>query len=126
MGKPTICICENKDADQLRGDQRLCFRYTDNLQFLSFLNPNFPASNHLLWLYSPVCVGPGRNPHCWFSHAQAHIGFLQIGLQVQSKSFRDVLVSFSVCIQRPWVQSKVTKAFRTLIPIFPSPSTIPI
>ena len=30
MGKPTICICENKDADQLRGnreaDQRLCFR----------------------------------------------------------------------------------------------------
>ena len=29
--KPTICICENKDADQLRGnreaDQRLCFRY---------------------------------------------------------------------------------------------------
>ena len=32
--KPTICICENKDADQLRGnheaDQRLCFHYTDN------------------------------------------------------------------------------------------------
>ena len=34
MGKPTICICENKGADQLRGnreaDQRLCFRYTDS------------------------------------------------------------------------------------------------
>ena len=33
MGKPTICICENKDTDQLRGnreaDQRLCFRYLD-------------------------------------------------------------------------------------------------
>ena len=32
--KPDFCICENKDADQLRGnreaDQRLCFRYTDN------------------------------------------------------------------------------------------------
>ena len=31
--KPAFCICENKDADQLRGnreaDQRLCFRYTD-------------------------------------------------------------------------------------------------
>ena len=29
----TFCICENKDADQLRGnheaDQRLCFRYMD-------------------------------------------------------------------------------------------------
>ena len=35
MGKPTICIGENKDADQLRGnreaDQRLCFRYSDSL-----------------------------------------------------------------------------------------------
>ena len=34
MGKPTICIGENKDADQLRGnreaDQRLYFRYSDS------------------------------------------------------------------------------------------------
>ena len=34
MRKPTICICENKDADQLRSnceaDQRLCFRYMDS------------------------------------------------------------------------------------------------
>ena len=34
MWKPTFCICENKDADQLRGDreadQRLCFRYIDS------------------------------------------------------------------------------------------------
>ena len=32
--KPAFCICENKDADQLRGnreaDQRLCFSYTDS------------------------------------------------------------------------------------------------
>ena len=32
--KPDICICENKDADQLRGnrqaDQHLCFRYMDS------------------------------------------------------------------------------------------------
>ena len=32
--KPAFCICENKDADQLRGnreaDQRLCFRYTNS------------------------------------------------------------------------------------------------
>ena len=31
MRKPDFCICENKDADQLRGnreaDQRLCFCY---------------------------------------------------------------------------------------------------
>ena len=34
MGKPTICLGENKGADQLRGnreaDQRLCFRYSDS------------------------------------------------------------------------------------------------
>ena len=33
MRKSAFCICENKDADQRRGnreaDQRLCFRYTD-------------------------------------------------------------------------------------------------
>ena len=32
--RPTICICENKGADQLRSnceaDQHLCFRYTDS------------------------------------------------------------------------------------------------
>ena len=32
--KPDICMCENKNADQLRGnckaDQRICFRHTDS------------------------------------------------------------------------------------------------
>ena len=35
MRKPSFYICENKDADQLRGDreadQRLCFRYKDSI-----------------------------------------------------------------------------------------------
>ena len=34
MRKPTFCLCENKDANQLCGyreaDQRLCFRYIDS------------------------------------------------------------------------------------------------
>ena len=34
MRKPAFCICENKDADQLRGnreaDQRLCLCYIDS------------------------------------------------------------------------------------------------
>ena len=74
MGKPTICICENKGADQLRGnreaDQRLCFRYSDStipllltaklisafvfatriVQFLFYLNPKFQASSSFLLL----------------------------------------------------------------------------
>ena len=74
MGKPTICIGENKDADQLRGnreaDQRLCFRYSDSTIPL-LLNPKFQASSSFLCLYRPVCVGPVQKPHCWFSHEAA-------------------------------------------------------
>ena len=32
------------------------------VQSLYFLNTKSQASCHLLWLYSPVCVGPGRKP----------------------------------------------------------------
>ena len=36
MRKPAFCICENKDADQLRcnreANQRLCFHYIDTPQ----------------------------------------------------------------------------------------------
>ena len=63
MRKPAFSICENKDADQLCGkgkaDQRLCFRYMDST--IPPL-PKFQASSHLLWLYSLICVGPGREP----------------------------------------------------------------
>ena len=76
MGKLTICICENKGADQLRGnreaDQRLCFRYSDST-LLFYLNPKFQASSSFLCLYRSVCVRPGRKPHCSFFHEMAHI-----------------------------------------------------
>ena len=32
------------------------------VQSFFYLNPKFQASSHLLWLYSPVCVGPGWKP----------------------------------------------------------------
>ena len=55
-------FCENKGADQQRGnraaDQRLCFCYIDSaIPFLP--KSEISASSHILWLYSPVCVGPG-------------------------------------------------------------------
>ena len=60
MRKPTFCICENKDADQLRGDreadQRLCFRYIDStfpLLSISEISSLSPSS---------VAVQPGL---CW-------------------------------------------------------------
>ena len=77
MGKPTICIGENKDADQLCGnreaDQRIVFA-TRIVQLLFYLNPKFQASSSFLCLYRPVCVRPVRKPHCWFSHEAAHRG----------------------------------------------------
>ena len=45
MRKPTFCICENKDADQLckdrEADQRLCFRYIDSTISLLSKYENF-------------------------------------------------------------------------------------
>ena len=59
MRTPVFCICENKGADQLRGnctaDQRHCFA-AKIVQFLYFLNPKFQASSQYLWLYSSIFV----------------------------------------------------------------------
>ena len=98
MRKPTICIGENKGADQLRSnceaDQRLCFRYTDStIPLLSKSKTTFCDS------ISPVCVGLGRDPNCWFSHAPAHFtAFLysrlwSIDMQI-CNIFRNNLVFF--------------------------------
>ena len=53
------CICENKDADQLRGnriaDQRLYFRYLDSTIHV----PLLPKSKISSFYPSPVAVKPG-------------------------------------------------------------------
>ena len=75
MIKPAFCICENKAADQLCGNRTVIRAFvvaTQIVQSLFFLNPKFQASSCLLWLYSPVCVGPGRNLEDRFSHDKAH------------------------------------------------------
>ena len=77
MRKPAFCICENKDADQLRGnreaDQRLCFRYTDSTIPLLFkseiLKPLAIFCDCLVRFVSDL-VG---NPEDRFSHVAAHI-----------------------------------------------------
>ena len=79
MGKPTICIGENKDADQLCGNREAdttklisAFVFsTQIVQFLFYLNPKFQTSSSFLCLYRLVCIGPVRKPHCWFSHEVA-------------------------------------------------------
>ena len=81
MGKPTICMCENKDADQLRSnceaDQHLCFRYSNST--LPLLLKSEISS---FWLFSvSVQLGLCRTCSettllCWFSHMAAQIGLL--------------------------------------------------
>ena len=70
MRKPTICMGENKDADQLRGnreaDQRLCFRYTDST-FPPLLIPKFSR----FWV-SSVTVQAGL---CWTWSETQIVGF---------------------------------------------------
>ena len=73
--KPAFCICENKDADQLRGnhkaDQRLCFRYLDStiplLSRFEILKPLAIFFVSTAWFVSDL-VG---NPEDRFSHIEA-------------------------------------------------------
>ena len=53
---------------------------TQIVQFLYFLNPKFPASSHLLYVYSSVCVGPT----CFENHTA---GFLMTRL---NRAYRDL------------------------------------
>ena len=57
MRKPFFCICQNKDADPLRGnreaDKRLCFHYLDSTI------PLLPKSEILSFKPSCVVVQPG-------------------------------------------------------------------
>ena len=75
--KPAFCICENKDADKLRGDheadQHLCFRYIDTAI------PLLPKSE----IIKPPAIFCGctaqfvsdlvGNPEDRFSQNEAHI-----------------------------------------------------
>ena len=89
-----MCIGENKDADQLRSnreaDQRLSFRSSDSslVQLLFYLNSKFQASSSFLCLYRPVCVGPVRKPHCWFSHEMAQICEVHFSEKLYALFFR--------------------------------------
>ena len=77
MRKPTICIYENKGADQLRGnreaDQRLCFSLNGKYKPSSTYIQNFKHLAFFLCFDRPVYVRPGRKPHCWFPHAAAQM-----------------------------------------------------
>ena len=61
MKKAVFCICENKDA--VTAKLISAFVSATRLErIIYFLNSKFEASFYLLWLNSPVYVGPGRKP----------------------------------------------------------------
>ena len=77
MRKPDFRICENKDADQLRGnheaDQRLCFRYIDST--IPLLSKSEISSLY----YSSVAVQPGL---CQTWSQTPKTGFLRTRLKL--------------------------------------------
>ena len=66
MRKPAFCICENKGGDQLHpaANPRLRFYFieSDSKIHLRPESQIFQASSLVLWLDSPVCIGPGWKP----------------------------------------------------------------
>ena len=72
-------MCENKGADQLRGnreaDQRICFCHTDStIPLLMLLGAIFCDCTARFF------VGPGQKPQRWFSHKAAHTLFVYMCL----------------------------------------------
>ena len=76
MRKPSFAYAKTKAQISFAVTAKLISAFafaTYIVQSIFFLNPKFKASSHLLWLYSPVCVGPGRKTERWFSHDAAHL-----------------------------------------------------
>ena len=72
MREPAFCICEHNDADQ-KVTAQLISAFVFAIRIIKsrfYLNPKFQASSHLLWVYSPVCVRPGRKPRSPVSSQQ--------------------------------------------------------
>ena len=52
------------------------------VQSLYYLNPKFQASGHLLWLYNPVCVGPGRKPRRPVFFVAGAVFYMRLGISL--------------------------------------------
>ena len=88
--KPAFCICENKDADQLRGNreanQRLCFCYRDTCSTIPLLSKYEITS----LLPSSVAVQPSL---CGTWSKTPKTGFLTMNLICKFTFMRKVFCS---------------------------------
>ena len=65
MRKPVFANAKTKSQISFAVTAKLISAFvfaTRIVESLYFLHPKFQASSHLLWLYRPVCVGPGWKP----------------------------------------------------------------
>ena len=92
MRKPDFRICENKDADQLRGNreanQRLCFRYTDTT---TTLLSKYEMSS---LLPSYVAVQPGL---CGTWSETPKTGFLRTRLKYSRLTYMYEVFCYITC-----------------------------
>ena len=111
MRKPAFCICENKDADQLRGnreaDQRLCFRYIDSTI------PLLPKSAISIILTSSVLVQSGL---CGAWSETPKTGFLTTRLILQKNTIM-IIKTVDACLAQKGenMPSKIKGNFQILI-----------
>ena len=76
MRKPAFAYVKTKTQLSFTVTVKLISAFvfaTRIVESLSYLNLKFQASSHLLWMYSPVSVGPGRKHEDRFSHKEAQI-----------------------------------------------------
>ena len=79
MRKSDFCLCENKDADQLRSnckaDQHFCFRYVDSTIFLpkSEISSFWPFSETV---QTGLCRTRSETPKTCFLASRLKLAFL--------------------------------------------------
>ena len=57
------CFLHMQKQSRISAELISAFRFaTQYNQSLDYLDPKIQASSHFLWLYNPICVGPGRKP----------------------------------------------------------------
>ena len=100
MIKPAFCICAVNT-------QLVSVFVFDTwiVKSLYFLNRKFQAFNHPLWLYSPVCVGPGRKLRRQVFRDMATVCFRLsgghiAGIAVGSVALVAIAVTVGVCVYK--------------------------
>ena len=98
--KPAFCICENKDADQLRGnceaDQHLCFRYIESTIPLLPIIRNFKPLAILFGCTAQFVSDLVGNPEDRFSHNVAPFTSVMCKGAMEQRGFNDSMPKLAV------------------------------